>query len=177
NDISLSVVRGASVTGVIDQLDRLIQPYGGRGAIPQSLQISAWTLENELSQLQTFGFFIPLIFLGVAAFILNIALVRALALPRPQIAALKALGYSNGELAWHYIKWGIAIAIVGAVAGVVAGAWLGSGVTRIYNNYFRFPALDYHLSAGVAVASVIGSLVVAAVGAQSAVRRAVRIPP
>jgi putative ABC transport system permease protein len=177
NDISLSVAKGASATEVIDQLDRLIQPYGGRGAIPRSLQISAWTLENELSQLQTFGFFIPLIFLGVAAFILNIALVRALTLQRPQIAALKALGYSNAELAWHYIKWGLAIAIVGAVAGVAAGAWLGSGVTRIYNNYFRFPSLDYHLSVGVAVASIIGSLIVAAVGAQSAVRRAVRIPP
>ena len=50
----------------------------------------------------------PLIFLGVAAFILNVALTRALALQRPQIAALKALGYSNRELGWHYVKWGLA---------------------------------------------------------------------
>ena len=103
---------------MIAALDRLLEPYGGRGAVPQSLQVSAWTLENELTQLQTFGFIIPLIFLGVAAFILNVALTRALALQRPQIAALKALGYSNGELAWHYIKWGLVIAAVGAVAGV-----------------------------------------------------------
>ena len=67
---------------MIAALDRLIEPYGGRGAVPQSLQISAWTLENELSQLQTFGFIMPLIFLGVAAFILNVALARALALQR-----------------------------------------------------------------------------------------------
>ena len=33
---------------VIAALDRLIAPYGGRGAIPQALQPSAWTLENEL---------------------------------------------------------------------------------------------------------------------------------
>ena len=25
-------------------------------------------------------------------------------------AALKALGYSNRELGWHYVKWGLAIA-------------------------------------------------------------------
>ena len=37
--------------------------------------------------------------------------------------------------------------------------------------------LDYQLSLGVAVASLVVSLVVAALGAQSAVRRAVRIPP
>ena len=107
NDVSLALGRGASAPDVIAGLDRLIEPYGGRGALPQSLQLSAWTLENELTQLQTFGFIMPLIFFGVAAFILNVALARALALQRPQIAALKALGYSNRELAWHYIKWGL----------------------------------------------------------------------
>ena len=44
---------------------------------------------------QSFGFMLPLVFLMVAAFILNVALTRALALQRPQIAALKALGYAN----------------------------------------------------------------------------------
>ena len=177
NDVSLALARGASAADAIASLDRLIEPYGGRGALPRSLQLSAWTLENELRQLQTFGFITPLIFFGVAAFILNVALARALALQRPQIAALKALGFSNRELAWHYIKWGLAIAGVGAVGGVVAGAWLGSALTGLYNQFFRFPVLDYELSIGVAVASLVISLVVAALGAQSAVRRAVRIPP
>ncbi len=177
NDVALDVSRGASVAEVIAALDRLLEPYGGRGAIPRSLQISEWTLDNELKQLQTFGFLIPFIFLGVAAFILNVALARALALQRQQIAALKALGYANLQLAWHYIKWGLVIAGIGALAGVGLGAWLGSYLITIYNQFFRFPALDYHLSGGVAVASFVGSLVVAALGAQSAVRRAVRIPP
>jgi putative ABC transport system permease protein len=177
NDVALDLARGASVGDAIAGLDRLIEPYGGRGAIPRSLQISEWTLENELRQLQTFGFLIPVIFLGVAAFILNVALARALALQRQQIAALKALGYSNRELAWHYIKWGLVIAGFGALTGVAVGAWLGSGLTHLYNEFFRFPLLDYHLSAGVAIASLAGSLVVAALGAQSAVRRAVSIPP
>ena len=89
----------------------------------------------------------------MAAFILNVALTRALALQRPQIAALKALGYSNRELAWHYVKWALVIAAAGALAGVAGGAWLGSGIISIYNQYFRFPVLDYHLSVGVAVAA------------------------
>src|SRR4029453_13228002 len=133
---------------VIPSLHRLTEPYGGRGAIPRSLQISEWTLENELRQLQTFGFLIPLIFLAVAAFVLNVALTRALALQRQQIAALKALGYSNRQIAWHYIKWGLVIAGLGSAAGIAAGAWLGSGLTRLYNDFFRFPLLDYDLSSG-----------------------------
>jgi putative ABC transport system permease protein len=177
NDVALTLASGASSDEVIAGLDRLLEPYGGRGAVPRSLQTSAWTLENELAQLQMFGFIVPLIFFGVAAFILNVALARALALQRAQIAALKALGYSNGELAWHYIKWGLVIAGIGASAGIAVGAWLGSYLITIYNEFFRFPLLDYHLSGGVAAMSFAGSLVVAALGAQAAVRRAVRIPP
>jgi putative ABC transport system permease protein len=177
NDVALRLARGASEQEVIAALDRLIEPYGGRGSLPRSLQLSAWTLENELTQLQTFGFITPLIFFGVAAFVLNVALARALALQRAQIAALKALGYSNGELAWHYIKWGLTIAGAGALLGIAAGAWLGSGLIALYNEFYRFPVLSYHLSSGVAIASLGISLAVAALGAQSAVRNAVRIPP
>jgi putative ABC transport system permease protein len=177
NDVALKLARGVSEDEVIADLDRLIEPYGGLGAVPQRLQVSAWTLENELAQLQSFGFITPLIFLSVAAFILNVALTRALALQRSQIAALKALGYTNRELAWHYVKWGLIIAAVGAVVGVVGGMWLGSGMIGLYNQYFRFPVLQYQLSAGVAVLSLAGSLAVAALGAQSAVRRAVSVPP
>lgn len=177
NDVSLSLGRGASEVEVINQLDRLIEPYGGLGAIPRRLQVSAWTLDNELTQLQTFGFILPAVFFGVAAFILNVALTRALALQRPQIAALKALGYTNGELAWHYVKWAILIAAAGAVAGVVGGGRLGAAMIALYNQFFRFPELDYGLSVEVAVQSVVGSLLVAALGAQAAVRRAVSVPP
>ncbi|MBM3820822.1 MAG: ABC transporter permease, partial [Acidimicrobiia bacterium] len=151
NDVALALAPGASLPDVLAGLDRLLAPYGGRGAVPQSLQTSAWMLENELAQLETFGVVIPLIFFGVAAFVLHLALSRALALQRTQVAALKALGYSNGELAWHYVKWALAIAAAGAAAGVAVGAWLGSVFIGIYNEFFRFPALDYRLSAGVAL--------------------------
>jgi putative ABC transport system permease protein len=177
NDVALALAVGASPNEAIAGLDRLLEPYGGRGAIPRSLQVSEWTLENELTQLQTFGFLVPAIFLGVAAFILNVALTRALALQRQQIAALKALGYSDRQIAWHYVKWGLLIAGLGALSGVVIGGWMGSRIANLYNEFFGFPKLDYRVSALVTVASIGGSLIVAAVGAQSAVRRAVRIPP
>lgn len=177
NHVSLSLSSGASEADVLAAVDRLLQPYGGLGAVPRARQFSAWMLENELVQLQTFGFLIPLIFLSVAAFVLNVALVRALTLQRPQIAALKALGYSNRELGWHYLKWALVIALLGAVTGVAAGAWLGSAMIELYNQYFRFPALDYGLSIDIAAGAFAFSLLAAAVGARSAVAGAVRVPP
>ena len=177
NDVSFGLGAGVSVDAVIADVDRLLEPYGGLGAIPRRLQMSAWTLENELAQLRTFGVLTPIIFLGVAAFILHVALSRALSLQRAQIAALKALGYSNRDLGWHYTKWAVAIALAGAVTGVVAGQWLGSAMIELYNAFFRFPELDFRLSAWVVAGSLIGSALVGALGAQAAVRRAVRIPP
>jgi putative ABC transport system permease protein len=177
NDVSLRLMPGASTEEAVASLDRLLQPYGGLGAIPRRLQQSAWTLENELAQLSSFGFIIPAIFLGVAAFVLNVALARALSLQRPQIASLKALGYSNRELGWHYFKWALVIAALGAVAGIIVGAWLGTQMIQLYNQYFRFPSLDYRLSSGVAVGAVALAMVSAAIGAATAVRRAVRVPP
>jgi putative ABC transport system permease protein len=177
NDVVLAVSPGFSVDAVIAELDRLLAPYGGRGAIPRALQLSHWTLENELTQLQNFGFILPLIFLSVAAFILNVALTRALALQRPQIAALKALGYTNAALAWHYVKWAILIAGIGVVLGVAVGAWMGQMIIGLYNQFFRFPLLLYRLSPQVVLEAAAMTLAAATLGAFSAVRRAVRIPP
>jgi putative ABC transport system permease protein len=177
NDVSLRLMPGASEPEVRAQLDRLLEPWGGLGAIPRAIQISHWSLDNELRQLRSFGVLVPLIFLGVAAFLLNVALTRALALQRTQIAALKALGYRNRELAWHYLEWALVIAGLGVLAGVSAGGWMGSMLIDLYNYFFRFPSLDYRLSVQVALSAVAVAFVAAALGAAVAVRRAIAVPP
>ena len=177
NDVVLQLAPEASSDEVIARLDDLLEPYGALGAVPRALQLSHWTIENELRQLQNFGLIIPVIFLMVAAFILNVALTRALALQRTQIAALKALGYDNFAIGWHYIKWALIIGLAGAVLGIVGGAWVGGFLIELYNEYFRFPVLLYRVEADVVLTATAFTLVAAALGAFSAVRRAVRIPP
>jgi putative ABC transport system permease protein len=177
NDVSLRLMPGVAPEAALTALDRLLEPYGGLGAIPRAQQMSVWMLENELMQLQSFGFITPAIFLAVAAFVLNVALARALALQRPQVAALKALGYANRAIGWHYMKWAIAIAIAGALVGIGAGAWLGGAMIQLYNEFFKFPALDYALSLRVGLGALAFSLAAAVLGARTAVARAVRIPP
>ena len=179
NDVALTLMPGpeTSEDEVIARLDRLLEPYGGLGAIPRSLQTSHWYLDNELAQLRGAGVVVPSIFLLVAAFLLNVVLTRIVAVQREQVAALKALGYSNFEIGLHYVHWSLAIAALAGVAGTGAGALMGSGMIRLYNDYFRFPFLDYRLSSEVVLGAVLISLAAAVVGAASAVRRAVRLPP
>jgi putative ABC transport system permease protein len=177
NDVVLKLAPGTPPDETIARLDRLLEPYGGLGAIPRALQLSHWTVENELAQLQSFGFMLPLVFLMVAGFILNIALTRALALQRPQIAALKALGYSNTAIGWHYLKWALAIGVLGVAIGIAGGAWLGSTIIDLYNKFFRFPELRFRVPVSVVGGATALTLIAAGAGAFSAVRRAVRVPP
>ncbi len=177
NSVALTLQPGASEPDVIAQLDRLLAPYGGLGAISRSLQTSHWYVDNELKQLQGVGLLLPIVFLAVAAFLLNVVLTRIVSVQREQIAALKALGYSNRELAWHYTKLSMVMGAAGGVFGTLAGSWLGSGMTSIYNNYFRFPTLLYHLPADVVTAGVAVSFAAAALGALNAVRIAAALPP
>ena len=177
NDVTLALAPGASPDAVVGALDRLLESYGGFGAIPRTLQMSHWTLQNELMQLESVGLLLPVIFLLVAAFVLNVALTRALALQRPQIASLKALGYSNASLGWHYIKWALTVGAAGLIIGVAAGAWLGGLVGDLYNKYFRFPELVFALPASTLLGATVFTLTAAIAGAALAVTRAVRIPP
>ncbi len=177
NDVTLDLAAGVNPEGPIQALDRLLEKYGGLGAMPRELQLSHWMLESELRQLESVGVLLPAIFLVVAAFVLNVALTRALTLQRPQIAALKALGYANAAIAWHYIKWALVIATGGLLLGAAAGAWLGSIVADLYNRYFRFPELVFMVPIRTLAGATALTLGAAIAGAYSAVHRAVRIPP
>jgi putative ABC transport system permease protein len=177
NDVVLRLARGASEPEVIARLDRLLEPYGGRGAIPRALQTSHWYLENELDQLRGTGRVIPVVFLAVAAFLLNVVLTRIVALERGQIAALKALGYSNAAVATHYLSLSLLIAALGGALGVALGAWLGAGMTRLYTAFYHFPILEYRLAVKVAIEGIAIGLSAAGLGALGAVRAAARLPP
>ncbi len=177
NDVALTLQKGAADAEVIAQLDQLLEPYGGLGAIPRELQLSHWYLDAELAGLQGVGMIIPIVFLAVAAFLLNVVLTRIIAVQREQIAALKALGYSSREVGFHYTQWSLVIALLGGAVGTAGGGWMGSGMISLYNQYFRFPFLEYQLSADVALGAVAISFVAAILGAFGAVRRAVRLPP
>ncbi len=77
----------------------------------------------------------------------------------------------------HYGKLSLLIGFSGGVIGVVFGGWLGSGMTSIYNDFFRFPTLRYHLPPYVVVTGVLVSFLAATLGALNAVHRVAALPP
>ena len=177
NDVSLLLQRGASEGAVIARLDRLLASSGGTGAVSRADQLSNWFLTNELAQLRSLARILPTIFLAVAAFLTHMVLARLIAVERAEIGLLKAFGYRDRNVAWHYAKLVLAIGAVGVTLGSVLGWWLGFYNTRMYAQFFKFPFLLYRPDPWVFGVGALASVGAALIGALGAVHAAVALPP
>lgn len=177
NDLTLSLMPGASKEEVIDRIDALTARYGGLGAYEREDQISNQFVQNEITQLRGMTLIVPVVFLGVSAFLLNIVLSRMIASQREQIAALKALGYSNREIGFHYLGFVMLITLLAVVAGSLAGAWMGYGLTKLYIEFFDFPSFRYSLHPRVVMLGAAVSTLSAVIGVWHALRAAITLPP
>jgi putative ABC transport system permease protein len=177
NDVAVRLLPGADEPDVIAGLDRLLAPYGALGAIGRADHQSNRFITDEISQLRVSGAIVPAIFLAVAAFLVHIVLARLVATQRPQIGVLKAFGRSNVDVGLHYAKLVIGVELLGAAAGAAFGLWLGERLTALYAAYYRFPVLHFTAGWGVLGLATLVSAGSGLLGALSAVRRAVRLPP
>ncbi|MDF1839477.1 MAG: FtsX-like permease family protein, partial [Planctomycetota bacterium] len=177
NDVSLRLAPTAQVQDVIERTDRVLAPYGGLGAIKRLDQLSAFFLQNELTQLQAFSIMVPSLFLAVAAFLLNVVFGRLIAAQRGDIAALKAFGYRDWEVGLHYAKMLAVVLLAGWILGCCLGYWLGSSLTQMYGIYYRFPELSFGMGMQKPLIALGVSALGAAIGAFGAIRRTVKIPP
>ncbi|MDA0207629.1 MAG: ABC transporter permease [Acidobacteria bacterium] len=177
NNVALTLTPGANAAEVIDQLDAILARYGGRGSYARADQLSHRFLSEEFRQLESMATVYPTIFLGVAAFLLNVVFSRLFQTEREQIATLKAFGYSNWSIGIHYLQFVGVIASVGIVLGIIGGGWLGQGLSSMYMDFYRFPFLHYSIGPAVVTAAALISFAASVGGTIFAVRRAAKQPP
>jgi len=177
NTLSLTLERGASEADVIRAIDVLLSPYGGTGAYGREDHMSHAFLNNELMQLDAMTKVIPPVFLLVSVFLVYIVLGRMIRTERSQIGLIKAFGYSDWDIGWHYLKFALAVALLATVIGSLAGIWMGRSMTQLYTEYYRFPFLNYRISPGVIAAAALLSGGAAGLGALGGILSAVRLNP
>lgn len=177
NDVSLVLMPGANEAEIIRRLDDLTEPYGGLGAYGRADHPSHQFVSNEIKELRGMMVVAPTIFLLVAAFLLNVVFTRVISTQREQIAALKAFGYSNLHVGWHYMQMVLLVSLVGALIGTGLGIWLGRGLAVMYTRFFQFPILEFALPPSVVVTAIGISLAAGSIGTLTSVRRAVMLPP
>ncbi len=177
NDVTMSLSHGASVDEVIHRVDRLLEPYGSLGAFARKDQLSHLLLESDIQGLRSAGLIAPTIFLCVAAFLLNVVLTRLTSLQREQIAALKAFGYTNFQIAWHYMKFVLLITMAGGLLGTFGGMWLAHDFTKLFLRVYQYPELVFQVRPNVVAKAVLIAGGASIAGAFGAIAMAVRLPP
>lgn len=177
NNFVIDLAPGANEAEVIAEADRVLARYGAYGAYTRRDQPSASRLNDELRVLHALSVAYPIIFLSVAAFMVNAVLARLVRLQREQIAQLKALGFSSWDVGTHYLKFALVIVVIGTVIGSITGRFMGQWFVNLYTIFFRFPHLDFRMDWSALGLALLVSAGAATVGVIGVVRQAVNLPP
>ncbi len=177
DDVALRLAPGADARAVITEVDRVLAPYGGRGAYGRDSQPSNTMIEEHVVMLRSLALIVPSVFLLVAAFLVNVVLSRVIATQREQVGMLKAFGYSNARVALHYFELTLAIVGIGVVIAVPVGAWLGHGIAGFFSGMFRFPVLVFRVEPSIVAIGAAITIGAASAGALGALRRVAAMPP
>ncbi len=177
NHVALKLAPQASEPVVAAEVDRLLTGLGGQPAHGRAEQTSHTMLDNEIREQRVLGTVLPSIFLAVAAFLLHVVAARLVATQREQVAALKALGYRNRTIAWHYLKLMAPMVGAGWLLGLALGKWLGVLLGGLYAQVFHFPSFDHVVTAPLVLASLGIVAATAALGTLTAIGATVRLAP
>lgn len=177
NEVLLRLSPSAQPAALIRSLDDLLAPYGASGAYGRDLQMSDRFVSNEIDQLRTMVDVLPPIFLGVAAFLLNIVLSRLVDTEREVIGLFKAFGYRSRTITLHYALLALLLSAGGLLLGALMGSWLGRALAELYQRYFVFPFLRFSIDADVYLSAAGVALAAVLIGAAAAVRRSARLTP
>ena len=177
NQLVATLQPNALQAQVLDAIDQIIKPFGGLGAHGRFDHMSHRFLAEEIKQLSVMGTALPMIFLGVAAFLLNVLIGRLLKQQRQDIAMLKAFGYTPIAIGWHYAKLTSVIVILGVFLGTALGAWASQGMAALYLDFFRFPSMQVGLSISLVLQGLLIASVAGFLGTWRAIHRIMRLPP
>ena len=177
NQVAFKLAPGASVEQSVAAIDRQLAHSGARPAVTRSDQVSHAMLDNEIKAQRVMGTLLPAIFLAVASFLMHVFTARLIAQQREQLALLKALGYGNAAIAWHYFLLVSPMVLAGFGLGLLLGHAMGRMITGLYAEFFHFPVFDYGLGADLVLLSLLLVLATAVLGTLMPLAALVRLSP
>ena len=89
--------------------------------VEKSENPSVSQFSEEIDQHKMMGDIFPVVFILIALLILLTTMTRIIAHQRTQIGILKAVGYTNKSILFHYISYGFWLVLAGAILGLIIG--------------------------------------------------------
>jgi putative ABC transport system permease protein len=164
-------------TEILRRMEVLLEPYGVATSYGLRTQSSNQFLSDEIRGLGVFSRAMPAIFLGVAALVLNVLMVRLIDQQRTIVGTLKAIGYYDWQVFLHYTKFAVAIGLFAALIGMGLGYGMSHFVLSIYKMFYEFPNLENHIFPGTYLGAVAVAVLCSLVGSLQAARLGLRLKP
>ena len=102
--------------------------------------------ENDSSVVNGISKVFPVFFFLVAALVTMTTMARMVEEQRTQIGTLKALGFSDGRIAWKFISYAGGAASLGGIIGFFVGSWVFPWVIwQAYGMLYGFAPIIYTL--------------------------------
>ena len=89
--------------------------------IEQSEHVSVSQFSEEMDQHKMRGDIFPVVFILIALLILLTTMTRIINHQRTQIGILKAVGFKNSSIMFHYVSYGLWLVLVGSILGLIIG--------------------------------------------------------
>ncbi len=160
NQVLISVKDGYDTANVLDEIDENFDKFGITRLTEKKNQLSSRMLTEEIEGGRKTVTVIPVIFLSVAAIILVFMINRLIKNDRTMIGVLKAMGYSNKKIIFHYSKLTVLIGLVGSILGISLGFKLSAILAQLYVDIaFNIPMLTAVFYPVFAVNAVVLSVV------------------
>lgn len=120
----------------------------------------------------------PTVFFLVAALVCLTGMTRMVEEQRVQIGALKALGYSKGDICRKYVGYGFISSLIGSVIGLAIGATVIPGViVSCWKVMYDYPGVELTFDFGFALVCVALAVSCCALTALAAVLASLRESP
>ncbi len=177
NQILVDLAPGVDEKEIKQQIEKILAPYGNIASYPRKDQSSHVVLQAELDGIQLFARSIPFMFFLVAAAIQFIILTRMIRSQRLSIGVMKALGYNNRRIMWHYTAYGLAVSLAAATLGSGLGIGLATVLNNLYAQFFNLPALVNDVNIQVVLNSFLITSMVGVASGLFASRSVIRINP
>jgi putative ABC transport system permease protein len=162
---------------LIDDVENALDLYGVKQTIKREDQLSNAIINQELVQLNNMASTIPILFLVVAALILMMMLSRMVKKDRIKIGVLKSIGYRNGQVLFHYVKYSLSAGVIGGAVGAVLGMLLAGAITRLFLEYFHIPMLRVEFYYSYLIIAIILSAAFCILSGLIGARGALKITP
>jgi putative ABC transport system permease protein len=177
NEVHVSFKDSSNSEAAVKNIEEVLKPYGFITGVSRKDQLSNTMISNEIEEMKEIAVMFPALFLGVAAMIIYIMLRRIISNQRTSIGVMKALGYKNKRILWHYMLYALLIALIGFIPGTVLGMGLGMLLTTMYNKIFSIPVMKVNLYGDLFAFGTLLSIVFCLTAGYNAAKRVLKIEP